>query len=43
MKLLREKVEKADLSQIIELKNRSKTKTKYVHYQKLEIQSYMKN
>ena len=42
-KLIKEKVEKAAFSQLIELKNRSKTKMKDLHYQKLKMQSYMKN
>ena len=42
-KLIKEKVEKAAFSQLIELKNRSKTKMKDVHYEKLEMQSYRKN
>ena len=42
MKLMKEKMKKATFSQIIELKLRSKTKRKNVHYQKLQIQSYIK-
>ena len=41
-KFIKEKVEKAAFSQLMELKNRSKTKMKDVHYQKFEMQSYEK-
>ena len=42
-KIMKEKVHKAAFNQLIELKQKSKTKMKDVDYDKFEMQSYMKS